>query len=142
MEKEEAHFSVTQREKRATATKEYKDCLTSTGEPEHAQVSGSKGRGGSSEEADGSERGKVQEIAVSDALEPGRNGGRAEVEAICKLCATCHVEKERAYFSGTLCGASARQQRRGAKTAWQPLGPVNGDAGLKRVPGAGRAGVL
>ena len=101
VEKQEAHLSGTQWGKRATAEEKCKDSLTSTGEPERAQLSGSEGRDGSPGEADGSERERAQEIARADALEPGRNGGRAGLEAIRKLRATCHVEEGRAHFSGT-----------------------------------------
>ena len=110
VEKEKAHFSGTQRGKRATAKKKCKDCVTTAGEPENARPPGSEGREGSPEEADGSERGQEPEIAGADALEPGRKGGRAKIRAIRKLCATCRVGEERADFGGT-----QRVQRAAAK---------------------------
>ena len=71
LEKEKAHFSGAKWNKRATAKKKCKDCLTTTGEPENAQLPESDGREGGPEEAAGSECGEVQEIAGADALEPG-----------------------------------------------------------------------
>ena len=110
--KEKAQLSGTQWRKRATAKKKCKDFLTNTGEPEHAQLPGSEGREGSPEEADGSERGEVQESAGANALEPGRREGRAEVEAIRKLGATCRVEKEEAHFSGTQWGGRSTAKKK------------------------------
>ena len=63
----EAHFGGTQWDKRATANRKCKDCLAISVESENTQLTRSEGREGSPEEADGSERGKAQEIAGADA---------------------------------------------------------------------------
>ena len=102
------------------------DCLAISVESENAQLTRSEGRGGSPEKCGrmpthrgmlgrrGLEQSDMVKAPNADPLEPGRKAGGAEREAIRKLCATCHVDKERAHFGGTQRGerATAEKKRR------------------------------
>ena len=95
--KTEASYGDVQWERTpATVPRRRKQCMAAQWNPASSEEKMDCGTEKSAQGCTGdAERGK----AIS--LELGRKAGRWVPEAIRKLCATCHVEKERTHFSGT-----------------------------------------